>query len=99
MCVSWLTLSNETGNQLVLLDRLRDTTLQVSLEKHDEYVVVKMMKKEEGGALVQLFLPQANHMQQRHRHTVPAPPSISVFRSNSDTNLGLVVENIRTMHT
>jgi hypothetical protein len=28
------TLSDEAGDQLVLLDRLRDTALQVTLEKH-----------------------------------------------------------------
>jgi hypothetical protein len=85
-------LSDETGNQLVLLDRLRDTTLQVALEKHGESVVVKSMKKEEGGALAQLLYPGRNHMQQRHRPgTVPAPPSISMFRSNAYTDLDLVV--------
>jgi hypothetical protein len=35
---SMRTLSDEAGDQLVLLDRLRDTALQVTLEKHGDKV-------------------------------------------------------------
>jgi len=58
-------LSDEAGDQLVLVDRLRDTALQIAFEKHSDKVVVNVTVKE-GGALVQLSLPQANHMLERH---------------------------------
>ena len=49
----------------MLVDRLRDTALQIALEKHSDKIVVDVTAKE-GGALVQLSLPQANHMLERH---------------------------------
>jgi len=58
-------LSDEAGDQLVLVNRLRDTALQIALEKHSDKIVVDVTAKE-GGALVQLSLPQANHMLERH---------------------------------
>jgi hypothetical protein len=48
------TLSYEAGDQLVLVDGLRDTALQVPFEKHGDKVEVSMIERKEAGALVQL---------------------------------------------
>ena len=91
------TLSDEAGDQLVLVNRLRDTALQVSFEKHGDKIEVNVIERKEAGALVQLSLPQANHMLERHRRGGPCtPPSISVFRTISIFDPDLVVE---AMHT
>jgi hypothetical protein len=90
------TLSDEAGDQLVLLDRLRDTALQVTFEKHGDKVVIEM---ERGSWCTRTTVSTPGESHARTSPTVDGPctpPSISVFRSISNFDPDLVV---KTMHT
>jgi hypothetical protein len=91
------TLSNEAGDQLVLLDRLRDTALQITFEKHGGKVVIEM-KRGSWCTRTTVSYPGRITCKQRHRPwTVLAHRQAYQCLDQSPTfDPDLVVE---TMHT